>query len=127
MRRYIFLMLAFFLAFHAHAYMGFALPPVSASPQAMANVNKESSLKKRDLRVLGNIKESEEKADQPSEQVPIGTISATKPYKKPMNSKVITQASCRSYDDKVYDSGESGYNDCVEKIKTDRKETRTTK
>lgn len=115
MKRYIFLMLAFFLSFTQAFAIGISAPSISASPAALASV--EQAPTKKELKELGSIKESEIKAQQPDSKVSL---------KKPAKNKVLTTASCRSYENKVYDLGEAGYNDCVEKIKS-HKQARTTK
>lgn len=104
MKRYTFLMLAFFLLFFV---------------QAMAVTSTEKELKE-----LGNIKESEEKVEQPKYSVPLGSFSS-RPYKKVgRKPQDLSVTNCRTYDGDLNGTDEARYNDCVRRIKTDRKGTR---
>lgn len=90
MRRYTFLLLAFFLGMSSVHAIGISIPSMNMAPNSIADVSDAPS--KKELKALGNGRQSE-----------------AKPYKK----EVLTASTCRSY--------EVSYNDCVEKIKTNRK------
>lgn len=107
MWKYTFLLLAFFLSL-AHAGMGISLPSINASPNSMSAVADAPT--KKELRELGNITESKAKASQEAPHF----------KKKTAKRTVLSTATCRIYDDKVYEIGEAGYNDCVEKMKSEK-------
>jgi hypothetical protein len=144
MKRYTFLLLAFFLTLSAH---GFSVGnSVSATPTSLANVNSfpdrrpgsTNSLptnveSPRSANELGNITESTQKVQQPSNNVTIGNgtthLNNANPSKAPeangrMKTSSLNNVSCKTYEGKIYGQGEAGYNDCIRTIKNDRQGTK---
>lgn len=106
MRRYRFLLLAFFLSIGAHA----------------------SIEEKSEMKTLGNIEESVKKAQQPSDNIPIGSVSSNRSRTKmKQKTNAFNSVNCKTYEGDIYGRGEAGYNDCIKAIKTDHKNTRAVK
>lgn len=106
MRRYTFLLLAFFLSFGAHA----------------------SIEEKSEMKTLGNIEESVQKAQQPSDNIPIGSVISNRSQTKmKQKTNAFSAVNCKTYEGDIYGRGEAGYNDCIKAIKTDHKNTRAVK
>ncbi len=106
MRRYTFLLIAFFLS------MG-----------ALASIDSKSEMKE-----LGNIEESIEKAKQPVDNIPVGSVSSNRSRTKmKQKTNAFSGVNCKTYEGDVYGRGEAGYNDCIKAIKTDHKGTRAIK
>lgn len=106
MRRYTFLLLAFFL-----------------SIGAIASIQGKSEMK-----TLGNIEESVEKAQQPSDNIPIGSVTSNRTRTKmKQRTEAFSATNCKTYEGDIYSQGDAGYNDCIKAIKTDHKNTRAVK
>lgn len=105
MRRYIFVMVIFFLSLT------------------------EASLEKKDeMKALGNIEESIKKSKQPHDNIPVGSVnSKLTRTKMKQKTTIFTNVNCKTYEGRDYSRGEAGYNDCIKAIKTDHKGTRAIK
>ena len=119
MKRYTFLLLAFFLVFLTASRV-FALTSVSNSgPSVTPSTLPTSGVKQtsaRNVGELGNISESTTKAQQPPTNVP--------DLNKGTKTTSANGVSCKTYEGKVYAEGEAGYNDCIKTIKSDRQGTK---
>lgn len=131
MKRYTFLLLAFFLTltlvFSAHAMS--VGSNVSAAPNAVANIN---SLRDSKTRAPSNDDMSARSADKlesiksststPEAAVPNESTAPNNREVKPMKTSA-NFPSCKTYDGNIYDKGDPGYSDCIRSIKTDRQGT----
>lgn len=126
MKRYTFLLLAFFLSMNAHGLSVSSGSGISAAPNNSVSVVAAPEIQKNNSRTpnatsshaaseLGNISESTEKAQQPA---PITQLNKKK-------TSSLSTISCKTYQGKVYDQGEAGYNDCIRTIKNDRQGSKT--
>jgi hypothetical protein len=113
MKRYIFLLLAFFLSFMAEA--AYSVGSVSAIPNVVPT-------SPRNARELGNLKESKQQAEQPALNNDASGVPASATKTKTTS---VSSVSCKTYEGKIYDQGEAGYNDCIRTIKNDRQGTKT--
>jgi hypothetical protein len=154
MKRYRFLLLAFFLATNVHAdglISGMA-PTMSGSPK-LANVNSTPDLRSNvnssvpDVRTnnSGTARARDIRRTSPRNTAEIGNalepvVSGSPTPEDQLNnsgngarSAQTTGAtktsskgmSCKTYEGKTYDQGEAGYSDCMRNIRTDRQGTRT--
>ncbi|MBC7428580.1 MAG: hypothetical protein H7336_08220 [Bacteriovorax sp.] len=143
MKRYIFLLLAFFLILNAHAEgMGVSnlMGTIGATPTGLSRdegvivkdkertkatrkkvVNSLKETSSRNTNELGNINESTVQAQRPSKVIPSSARTNGVPNLAAKKGKTaISEVSCKTYEGKVYGQGEAGYNDCIRTIKTDR-------
>ncbi|MBC7714613.1 MAG: hypothetical protein H7177_14805 [Rhizobacter sp.] len=150
MKRYIFLLLAFFLSFNAHADglgISSSMGSMNISPSGLSSVEadalKAGQKKKhpvryvvaynsngvtnikdnssRNINELGNINESTEISQRPSLTIPLDRQTNGVPNLGTRKGKTaLSNVSCKTYEGKIYDQGEAGYNDCIRTIKTDR-------
>lgn len=146
MRRYTFLLLAFFLTFSSHAEgLGFStsMMGVSAAPGglsskegdalrigkekskasksskriAYANLNTVKETSPRNINELGNISESTQRTQRLSTNG-VPNLAAKK------GKTALSNVTCKTYEGKIYGRGEAGYSDCIRTIKTDRQTDR---
>lgn len=135
MSRYTFLMLAFFLSMNVYAIglgqsmsgASFSATPITVANNGAKDLKEskkrtpaETATKKTSARTaaeLGNIKESTTQAQQPPLHENAMDVTTTK------TSSATT--SCKTYEGKIFEQGEAGYNDCIRTIKNDRQETKT--
>ena len=135
MSRYTFLLLAFFLSMNVYAIgLGQNMSGVSINPTLVSTANTgaedlkearrrvpaETATKKTSARTaaeLGNIKESTLSAQQPPAHNNLNDVT-------PASSATAT-ISCKTYEGKVFEQGEAGYNDCIRTIKNDRQADKT--
>lgn len=121
MKRYRFLLLAFFLTNNAIANVNSTRPVQSGA--TTTDIRRTSP---RNTSEVGSTLEPVVSgARTPESQLNINSngsrnAPATKTTKTSANSM-----SCKTYEGKIYDQGEAGYSDCMQKIKTDRQGTRT--
>ncbi len=104
MKKYTFLLLAFFLSFNLFALGLGVLSSISAVKETSPRNSKE----------LGNISESTQRSQQPGPALSGADLAARKTKTASIN------ISCKTYEGKIYNNGEAGYNDCIRTIKTDR-------
>lgn len=134
MKRYRFLLLAFFLATNVHAvgFISGMTPAMNGAPK-FASVNStpdlSNSARAKDIRRTSPRNTAEigstvepvvsglRTIDAQNDGRPVQTIGTTKTSSKGM--------SCKTYEGKTYDQGEAGFNDCIRNIRTDRQGTRT--
>lgn len=114
MFRYKFLVIAFFLSFSA----------IGATAPEKAAVKKTSA---KTITELGNISESTTKAQQPPATNNLNNVTPTGAPEAALNKKTtaLSSVSCKTYEGKVFEQGEAGYNDCIRTIKNDRQGTKT--
>ena len=129
MSRYTFLLLAFFLSMSAYAFsIGQSMSGASINPTPISVANTgdvkrvpaQTATKKTSARTaaeLGNIKESTLSAQQPPAHNNLNDVT-------PASSATAT-TSCKTYEGKVFEQGEAGYNDCIRTIKNDRQADKT--
>jgi hypothetical protein len=124
MKRYIFLLLAFFLNFNAYAG-GFGI----SSSMIIANYNsndakiiKNSSA--RSLNEMGNIQESAQKEEQRSKLIPLDAQSPGVPNLGTKKGKTagLSSFSCKTFEGYIFDQGQAGYNDCIRTIKNNNRQ-----
>lgn len=106
MKRYIFLLIAFFLINNVL---------MASVPKARQNDN-DTSAKSKDIKRTSSRNASE--VVYPTEP-DITSSSKIKKIKTSANSM-----SCKTYEGKIYEHGEAGYSDCMQKIKSDHQGTR---
>jgi hypothetical protein len=144
MKRYRFLLLAFFLATNVHAdglISGMA-PTINGSPK-LANVNSTPDMRSR--KNSGSARAKDIRRTSPRNTAEIGNVlepvvsGSPTPEDQLNNSgngarsaqttgttKTSSKGmSCKTYEGETYDQGEAGYSDCMRNIRTDRQGTRT--
>ena len=114
MFRYKFLVLAFFLS----------LAAIGETTSRSTAVRKTSA---KTITELGNISESTTKAQQPPTNNGLNNVTPTGAPEAAVNKKTtaLSSVSCKTYEGKVFEQGEAGYNDCIRTIKNDRQGTKT--
>lgn len=122
MKRYRFLLLAFFLANNVHAEG--LISTISVAP-VVANINSTPYTK--------DATATDIKRTSPRNTTEVG--SSVEPFVSGSTTTDTTRTktiktsgrgiSCKTYEGKTYDQGEAGYADCMRNIKTDRQGTRT--
>lgn len=135
MSRYTFLLLAFFLSMSVYAIgVGQSMSGASINPTPVSTANTgaenlkevrnrvpaETAAKKTSARTaaeLGNIKESTLGAQQPPAHNNLNDVTPA--------TSAITTTSCKTYEGKVFEQGEAGYNDCIRTIKNERQAVKT--
>jgi len=130
MKKYTFLLLAFFLtltlAFTAHA-MGVG-GSVSAAPNALANVNSLRDVKTRAPSNDDMSKRSADKLDSINSSTQANKNSVLNEPTTPNNNETkatktaANSPSCKTYDGNIFEKGDPGYKDCIRTIQTDRQE-----
>lgn len=134
MKRYRFLLLAFFLAnnIHAEGLVSGMNPSMNGAPK-LVNVNSipdtrtinSGAARATDIRRIsprntaevGSTVEPVVSGSRTSDARSAQATGTTKTSSKGM--------SCKTYEGKTYDQGEAGYSDCMRNIRTDRQGTRT--
>ena len=147
MKRYTFLLLAFFLTTGVHASglisgisSSLSVAPnavaqnVNSMPDTSANSNKATGTTTTDIRrsssrntsEVGNAVESSVTgARTTNDQLGNNNVVPTRSNTTKTTKTSSNSMSCKTYEGKTYDQGEAGYTDCMRNIRTDRQGTRT--
>ncbi len=131
MKRYTFLLLAFFLTNNALA-AGF-ISGISSTIVANVNPNPSGTATATDIKrtsprntneVGSTIAPSVSGTMTNDLQLNHSNGSRNAPATKTTKTSA-NKMSCKTYEGKIYDQGEAGYSDCMRNIRTDRQGTRT--
>ncbi len=119
MSRYTFLLLAFFLSFNVYADgLGISQSFANINPSPSMNSRKPSAAIKetapRNVKELERIQKSTDADNNQTSDVP--NLSTKK------DKTALSNVSCKTYEGKIYNKGEPGYNDCIRTINTDRQD-----
>lgn len=154
MKRYRFLLLAFFLANSVHAeglISGIRIANVNSTPDLRSNSNNSvPDIRSGNNRVSpttnsGSATATDIRRTSPRNSTEIGNTvgpvvsgsrttdsqlsnngNGTRSIKTTKTTKTSANSmSCKTYEGKTYDQGDAGYTDCMRNIRTDRQGTRT--
>jgi hypothetical protein len=101
MRKYIFLLLAFFLSINSYSIE--SRPSVNVTPNSTSN---------RNMNELGKVTEPSQNS---SGTTAVGTSGSTGSSSGPI--KITPAPSCKTYEGRIFDPGQPGYKDCIRLIK----------
>lgn len=123
MKRYRFLLLAFFLVNNVHA------TSLTSGMAPAMNGARETDIKRtspRNTAEIGNALEPVVSGSRtPDAQLNNSGNSARSAQATGTLKTSSKGMSCKTYEGKTYDQGEAGYSDCMRNIRTDRQGTRT--
>ena len=127
MKRYTFLLIAFFLTYKVVAME----PKILETSAVLANIN--SNPDKNiipDSSAHSNVKTIKTKKPSAGNTSQIGTIlEPTDSSETVIKTKTVKTSSnnhnCKTYEGIIFEEGEAGYSDCIQKIKNDRQSIKT--